>query len=121
MNTSALLKQILFSLKDIEKLIIAGQFEDAYEIGNDHFKKLKSQIPHIFRLRLFSALVSTSKLVLDDQITYKAGQKNALKILAETKSFFINALSDKALEEEETNVNKYIQEKIMRLARRRFK
>lgn len=118
MNASALLKQILSAMNDIEKLIIAGQFEDAYDFGNDYYKTLKNQIPHIFRSRLFSALISSSKLVLDDQITYKAGKKNALKILAETKSFFINILSDKALEEE-TNVNKYIQEKILRVARRR--
>jgi len=121
MKNSNLLKKLLFVMNDIEKLIIAGQFEDAYEIGNDYFKELKNQIPHIFRSRLFSALVSTSKLVLDDQIYYKAGKKNALETLSETKSFFIDLLSGKAQEEEETNVNKYIQEKILRTAQRRFK
>lgn len=121
MKTNILLKKLLSAMSDIEKLIIAGQFEDANEIGNDYFKELKSQIPHIFLSRLFSALVSTSKLVLDDQIYYKAGKKNALKILAETKTFFINLLSDKALEEENISVNQYIQDKILRTAKRRFK
>ena len=89
MKTSILLKKILSALNDIEKLIIAGQFEDANEIGISYFNEMKSQIPQFFRLRFFSALVSTSKLVLEDQIYYNMGKKKALKDIAETKKFFI--------------------------------
>lgn len=121
MKTSILLKKILSALNDIEKLIIAGQFEDANEIGLSYFNEMKSQIPQFLRLRFFSALVSTSKLVLEDQIYYNMGKKKALKDIAETKKFFIQNMSDRALEEEQESVDQYIQNKIMRNAKRRIR
>ncbi len=119
MNTSILLKKILSALKEMGKLINAGHFEEASVIGNMYFSQFKDVVPSHFRFMLHSAFITSSKFVLEDQIYYTAGKKKALKDLVEAKSFFVNNLSGSALREEEDTVNQYIQEKILRVARKR--